>query len=212
MLRTRRRPNDGTATWKEDSMSETMTNKRVAFLATDGVEQIELVEPWSAVEKAGASPELISIREGEIQGVNGMDKADRFSVGRTVAAADAREYDALVIPGGVKNPDKLRMDEAAVSFVRAFVDAGKPVAAICHGPWMLVEADVVRGRRITSYPSLRTDVRNAGGEWVDAEVCVADGLVTSRTPDDLPAFNAKLLDELRESAYPRESDAPAAAR
>lgn len=192
-------------------MSDAMTGKRVAFLATDGVEQVELVEPWSAVEDAGASPELISISDGEIQGVHGMDKGDRFPVGRTVASADAREYDALVIPGGVKNPDKLRMDEAAVSFVRAFVEAGKPVAAICHGPWLLVEADVVRGRRITSYPSLRTDVRNAGGEWVDEEVCVAEPVVTSRTPDDLRAFSAKLVERLREGA-PRPSDAPATAR
>jgi protease I len=175
-------------------MSGHLDGKRIAFVATDGVEQIELVEPWSAVQAAGGSPELVSIHEGEIQGVNGMDKADTFSVDRLVEGADAAHYDGLVIPGGVKNPDALRMNEAVVAFVRSFVDAGRPVAAICHGPWLLVEADVVRGRRLTSYPSLRTDIRNAGGEWIDEEVCVDHGVVTSRKPADLPAFCARALE------------------
>jgi protease I len=182
-------------------MSDHLSGKRVAFLATDGVEQVELVEPWSAVDQAGATAELISIHEGEIQGVHGMDKADAFRVSRTVERADEQEFDALVLPGGVANPDKLRMNEAAVAFVRSFVRAGKPVAAICHAPWTLVEADVVRGRTLTSYPSLRTDIRNAGGTWVDEEVHVENGLVTSRNPRDLPAFCSKLLEELREGVH-----------
>lgn len=183
-------------------MSDHLSGKRVAFIATDGVEQVELVEPWSAVDEAGATAELISIHDGEIQGVNGMDKADTFRVSRTVEQADEQEFDALVIPGGVANPDKLRMNEVAVAFVRSFVQAGKPVAAICHGPWMLVEADVVRGRTLTSYPSVRTDIKNAGGAWVDEEVHVEEGLVTSRNPRDLPAFCSKLLEELHEGIHP----------
>lgn len=183
-------------------MSDQLSGKRVAFLATDGVEQVELVEPWSAVGQAGATAELVSIHDGEIQGVHGMDRADRFRVSRTVEEVDESEFDALVLPGGVANPDKLRMNEVAVAFVQSFFRAGKPVAAICHGPWMLVEADVVRGRTLTSYPSLRTDVGNAGGTWVDREVHVEDGLVTSRNPRDLPAFCSKLLEEFHEGVHP----------
>ncbi len=183
-------------------MSDHLSGKRVAFLATDGVEQVELVEPWSAVDEAGATAELISIHGGEIQGVDGMDKADTFRVARTVERADEREFDALVIPGGVANPDKLRMNEVAVAFVRSFFQAGKPIAAICHAPWMLVEADIARGRTLTSYPSLRTDIRNAGGTWVDEEVHVEERIVTSRRPRDLPVFCAKLLEELHRGVAP----------
>jgi protease I len=172
-----------------------LKGKRIAFLATDMVEQVELTEPWKAVEEAGGTPELISLEEGEIQGFNHYDKADQFTVDRTVEEASADEYDGLVQPGGVGNPDTLRMDEDAVRFTREFVDAGKPVAVICHGPWMLVEADVVRGRTLTSFPSLKTDIKNAGGNWVDQEVVNDDGIITSRNPDDLPAFCKTLVEE-----------------
>jgi protease I len=181
---------------EEDSM-------KIAFLATDMFEQVELTEPWKAVEGQGWQPELVSLREGEIQGFKHYDKADRFPVDRTVEEASADDYDALVVPGGVGNPDTMRMDENAVEFVRAFADAGKPMAVICHGPWMLVESGVVRGRRVTSWPSLRTDIRNAGGEWVDEEVVVDNGLVTSRKPADLPAFCVKLVEEFAEGRHPR---------
>ena len=173
-----------------------LKGKRVAFLATDMVEQVELTEPWTAIEQAGAEIDLVSLEEGEIQGFNHYDKADTFPVDRTVQDASAEDYDALVLPGGVGNPDTLRTDENAVRFVSEFFEAGKPVAAICHAPWMLVEADVARGRKLTSYWSIKTDVRNAGGNWVDEEVVVDGNLVTSRSPDDLPAFNEKLLAEL----------------
>jgi protease I len=172
-----------------------LNGKRIAFLATDMVEQVELTEPWKAVEQAGGTPELVSLEEGEIQGFNHYDKADKFQVDRKVADASADDYDALVLPGGVGNPDTLRRYEDAVGFVRAFVDAGKPVAVICHGPWTLVEADVVRGRTLTSWPSVKTDIRNAGGNWVDQEVAVDDNLISSRKPDDLPAFCATLVQE-----------------
>jgi protease I len=162
--------------------------------ATDRAEQVELKEPWKAVGDSGAETELLSIKEGEIQGFDHLDKADRFPVDRLVSDADVAAYDALVLPGGVANPDFLRMDEEAVQFVKAFVDEGKPVAVICHGPWTLVEADVVRDRKLTSWPSLRTDIRNAGGNWVDEEVVVDGGLVSSRKPDDLPAFCATIVE------------------
>ena len=182
-------------------MTERLTDKRVAFLATDGVEQIELTEPWKAVEAEGGSPELVSLENGEIQGFEHLDHGDRFSVDRTVSEASASDYDGLVLPGGVANPDFLRADEDAVRFVRDFFEAGKPVAAICHAAWMLVEADVVNGRTLTSFPSVRTDVRNAGGNWVDEEVVVDAGLVTSRRPDDLPAFCDKLVEEICEGRH-----------
>jgi deglycase len=167
---------------------------RVAFLATDMVEQVELTEPWRAVEEQGWTPELVSLRPGSIQGFDHYDKADTFPVAATVEEASADDYDALVLPGGVGNPDELRTDENAVAFVRAFVDAGKPVAAICHAPWTLVEAGAVRGRTLTSWPSLQTDIRNAGGTWVDEEVVRDGSLVTSRKPDDLPAFTRALVE------------------
>ena len=187
-------------------MANKLQGKRVAFLATDMVEQVELTEPWKAVEGEGAEIELVSLEEGEIQGFNHYDKADTFKVDRTVEEARADDYDALVIPGGVGNPDTMRMDENAVGFVRAFFEQGKPVGVICHGPWMLVEAGVVRGREITSWPSLRTDIRNAGGNWVDEEVVVDQGLVTSRKPDDIPAFNAKIVEEFAEGRHEEQAE------
>jgi protease I len=171
--------------------------KHIAFLtAAEGIEAVELTDPWEAVSGAGHTPELISPESGEVQLFNHLDKAETRSVDKTVADADVADYDALVLPGGVANPDALRTDAAAVAFVKAFVESGKPVAAICHAPWTLVEAGVVDGRRLTSWPSLRTDIRNAGGEWVDEEVVKDDNLITSRNPDDLPAFSKALLDAL----------------
>jgi protease I len=180
---------------KGADMANELQGKRIAFLATDGVEQVELTEPWRAVEKAGGTPELVSPETGRIQGFNHLDKGDTFPVDRAVGEAGAGDYDGLVLPGGVANPDFLRADEDAVAFVRAFIDQGKPVAAICHGPWTLVEADVVRGRTLTSWPSLKTDIRNAGGTWVDEELHVDDGLATSRRPDDLPAFCSAIVEQ-----------------
>jgi protease I len=186
-------------------MADKLQGKRVAFLATDMVEQVELTEPWKAVEEAGGTPELISLEEGEIQGFNHYDKGDKFKVDKTVEEASADDYDALVLPGGVGNPDTLRGDENAVEFTRQFFEQAKPVGAICHGPWMLVEAGVVRGRKVTSWPTLQTDIRNAGGEWVDEEVVVDNGLVTSRKPDDLPAFNAKIVEEFCEGKHAEQA-------
>ena len=170
-------------------MSE-LTGKTIAFLvASEGIEQVELTEPWAAVEQAGGTPRLLSVESGQVQAFHHLDKADTFDVDDTFANADPDTYDGLVLPGGVANPDALRTDEDAVAFVKAFFDADKPVAAICHAPWSLVEADVVRGRTLTSWPSLQTDLRNAGADWKDEEVVVDGNLVTSRKPDDLPAFN-----------------------
>jgi protease I len=171
-----------------------LTGKTIAFLvASEGIEQIELTEPWQTVDKAGGTPRLLSVESGEVQAFHHLDKGDTFPVDAVVADADPSSYDGLVLPGGVANPDALRMDDDAVSFVRAFVESERPVAAICHAPWILAEADVVRGRRMTSWPSLQTDLRNAGADWVDEEVVVDGNLVTSRKPDDLTAFNEALV-------------------
>ncbi len=188
-----------------------LKGKKVAIVAADMVEQVELVEPRKALEDAGAETHLISLQPGEIQGFNHYDKADKHRVDRVIEEADAGEYDALMIPGGVGNPDQLRADENVVSFVRDFFEAAKPVAAICHGPWVLVEAGVVRGRKLTSWPSLQTDIRNAGGEWVDEQVVVDDGLVTSRKPDDIPAFSEKMIEEFCEGRHARQQERTKAA-
>jgi protease I len=186
-----------------------LQGKKIAFLATDGVEQVEYTEPRKAVEQAGAEVHLVSLQPGEIQGFNHLDKGDRFPVDKAVADAREADYDGLVLPGGVANPDVLRSDQDAVRFVRSFYDAGKPIAAICHGPWTLVEAGVVRGRTLTSWPSLKTDIENAGGTWVDEEVHVDQGLVTSRKPDDIPAFSAKAIEEIAEGVHERQAAASA---
>jgi protease I len=178
-----------------------LDGKKIAFLVADGFEQVELTGPWDAIREAGAQVELLSLKPGKVQGFNHFDKGDAFPVDRTVADADASQYDGLVLPGGVHNPDQLRADQDAVAFVHAFFEQQKPVAAICHGPWTLVEADVVRGRTLTSFASIKTDIRNAGGKWVDEEVHVDQGLVTSRQPDDIPAFNAKAIEEFAEGAH-----------
>jgi protease I len=188
-----------------------LSGKKVAFLATDGVEQVELTEPWKQIEDEGGTPELISLESGEIQGFDHLDKADTFKVDKPVANADVSDYDGLVLPGGVANPDFLRTSEDAVEFTRSFFEAGKPVAAICHAPWTLVEADVVSGRTVTSWPSLRTDIENAGGAWVDEEVRVDSGLVTSRKPDDLPAFCEKLVEEFCEGRHEGQAQQTAGA-
>jgi protease I len=185
-------------------MATSIKGKRVAFLAADGVEEVEYTQPRQAVEAAGGTAELISIKDGEIQAVQHLDKAGTYPVAKQAKDATAEEYDALVLPGGVANPDFLRTDPDAVRFVRDFFTAGKPVAAICHGPWTLIEAGVVDGRTLTSWPSLRTDLANAGATWVDEQVFVDDGLVTSRRPDDLPAFCDKLLEEIAEGIHERQ--------
>ena len=179
-------------------MSADLTGKTVAFLvAAEGIEQVELTSTWQAVIEAGGTPQLLSPEAGEVQAYEHLDRGRTFPVDRTVAEADVSAYDGLVLPGGVVNPDALRTDAGAVALVKAFIDAGKPVAAVCHAPWTLVEADVVRGRRMTSWPSLQTDLRNAGADWVDEQVVVdvsgAGPLITSRSPDDLPAFNDALV-------------------
>jgi protease I len=183
-------------------MAGELEGKRVAILAATGVEQVELEQPREAVQEAGAETELLSIEDGEIQAMNhDIDKGDTFPVDRQVSDASPDDYDALLLPGGLLNPDTLRQDEAAVGFVRDFFGTGKPVGVICHGPWTLVEADVVRGRTLTSYPSIRTDIRNAGGNVVDEEVVTDQGLVSSRRPDDLPAFCAKVVEEFGEGVH-----------
>jgi protease I len=186
-------------------MAGELDGKTIAFLAAEGVEQVELTEPWRAVEGAGGTPRLLSVEDGEVQAFNHLDKADTFTVDQKVADADPGAFDGLVLPGGVANPDFLRADPDAVAFVRGFFEQAKPVAVICHGPWTLVEADVVRGRTLTSWPSLRTDLRNAGATWVDEEVHVDQGLVSSRKPDDLPAFCAKLVEEMAEGKHERQA-------
>jgi len=182
-----------------------LEGKKVAILAADMFERVELEEPRKALEEAGATTEVVSIHDGEIQGFDHFDPADTVKVDRTVEEVSVDDYDALMIPGGVGNPDQLRGDENAVGFVREFFQANKPMAVICHGPWVLVEAGVVRGKRLTSWPTLETDIRNAGGDWVDEEVVVDGGLVTSRKPDDIPAFNEKMIEEFCEGRHPARS-------
>ena len=187
-------------------MANELQGKKIAFIATEGVEQVELTEPWKAVEQAGGQPELISIEEGEIQAWEHFDKSGSFKVDKTIEEARPDEYDGLVLPGGVANPDQLRTDENIVSFIRDFAASGKPIGVICHGPWTLIEAGVVQDRKITSWPSLQTDLRNAGANWVDEEVVVDQGLVSSRKPDDLPAFNAKIVEEFAEGRHQESAE------
>jgi protease I len=189
-----------------------LKGKKIAILAADMVERVELVEPRKALEQAGARTELLSIKPGKIDAFDHFDKAEQIKVDRLVEEADASDYDGLMLPGGVGNPDQLRGDENAVSFVRDFFEQGKPVAAICHAPWMLVEAGIVRGRTLTSWPTLQTDIRNAGGNWVDKEVVVDSGLVTSRKPDDIPAFNKKMIEEFAEGVHAEQREKAKAAR
>src|SRR5947207_7752760 len=186
-------------------MAAELKGKKIAFLAAEMFEEVELAEPWKALEKSGADMKLLSVEDGEVQGFNHYDKAGSYKVDKTVEEANASDYDALVLPGGVGNPDNLRQDENAVSFVRDFFEQGKPVGAICHAPWTLIEAGVVRGRTLTSFPSLQTDIRNAGGNWVDEQVHVDNGLVTSRKPDDIPAFNKKLIEEFAEGKHQQQA-------
>jgi len=187
-------------------MAGQLNGRKVAFLATDGVEQVELTAPWNALKQAGADVVLVSDKDGEIQSVNHDNKGEKYPVDLDVSGASARDFDALVLPGGVANPDKLRTNKTAVGFVRGFMELDKPVAAICHGPWLLVEADAVRGRTITSWPSLETDVKNAGGAWVDKQVQLDQKLLTSRKPDDLPAFCAQLVELLTTAIDERRLD------
>jgi len=192
-------------------MAGELEGRRIAILATDGVERVEVEQPRRAVEDAGAQTELVSIHDGEIRAKDhDLDDAGTFPVDRQVSEASVDDYDGLVLPGGTINPDKLRMDEDAVGFVRSFFESGKPIGAICHGPWTLVEADVVRNRRVTSYPSLRTDLRNAGAEVVDEEVVTDQGLVSSRSPDDLPAFCSKIVEEFAEGRHASRVETAAA--
>jgi protease I len=185
--------------------SERLDGKKVAILVENGFEQVELTEPRKALDRAGATTRIVSPAGKKVKGWQHKEWGDEFPVDETLDSARPEEYDALLLPGGVLNPDKLRMNEKAVAFVRAFFDQGKPVAAICHGPWTLIDAGVARGRRIASWPSLKTDLKNAGAEWVDREVVVDRGLVTSRKPDDIPAFNAKMIEEFGEGAHPEQA-------
>jgi protease I len=185
---------------------KTLSGKTVAILATDGVELVELTEPMKALNEAGASVEIVSLKAGDFQGFNHLTPGDKVTADKAVAGVDASAYSALMLPGGVANPDQLRANEDAVKFVRAFFDAGKPVAAICHAPWLLIEAGVVEGRTMTAFDSIRTDLRNAGAHVVDEPVVVDQGLVTSRNPDDIPAFNAKMIEEFAEGRHREQAE------
>jgi len=186
------------------SSTQSLNGKKVAILVEDGFEQIELTSPKEALEEAGAKTHIISPKRDKVKGWDHTQWGKELPVDVSLEKANANEYDALLLPGGVMNPDKLRINKQAVQFVRSFFDQGKPVAAICHAPWLLVEADVVNGRKVTSYPSLQTDLKNAGAKWVDQEVIVDNGLVTSRKPDDLPAFNRKMVEEIAEGQHERQ--------
>src|SRR6185295_17033102 len=182
-------------------MSDQLSGKKVAVLVADGFEQVEMTEPRKALDNEGADTKIVSVQSGQIQGMHHADKGDKFDVDLTLDDADPAEFDALLIPGGLMNPDTLRSTPKALEFARHFFEEGKPVAAICHGPWVLIDAGVVRGRTLTSWPAIKTDVRNAGGNWVDQEVVVDNGLVTSRKPDDIPAFNEKMIEEFCEGRH-----------
>jgi protease I len=186
-------------------MATELSGKKVAILAADGFEEVELTKPRKALDAAGAKTTVVSIKSGKIQGMNHADKGETVAVDRTLAEAKPKDFDALMIPGGLMNPDALRSNEDALEFVRHFFREGKPVAAICHAPWVLIDAGVVRGRTLTSWPAIKTDVRNAGGNWVDQEVVVDNGLVTSRKPDDILAFNEKMIEEFSEGRHPTTS-------
>jgi protease I len=190
-------------------MSNELINKRVAILAADGFEQVELEGPMNALKEAGATVSIVSPNPRKIQGMNHADKGDQFDVDIPLDDAIADEFDALMLPGGLMNPDQLRSTPKAVAFTRAFADAGKPISAICHGPWVLIEAGLVRGRRLTSWPAIQSDIKNAGGNWVDEEVVVDNGLVTSRKPADIPAFNKKMIEEIAEGRHQRMASAVA---
>ncbi len=182
-------------------MTHTLQNRRVAILVADGFEQIELTGPRTALEEAGALTQIISPMKGEVEGWNHFDKGDKFPVDVALADANAADFDSLLMPGGVANPDQLRINEKAINFIKAFFEAGKPVAVICHGSWPLIDAGVVKGRKITSWPSLKHDLTNAGAEWSDEEVIVDQGLVSSRKPEDIPAFNKKMIEEFAEGKH-----------
>lgn len=182
-------------------MAKQLQGKRVAILVAEGFEQAEMTGPRQALNEAGAETQIVSPAQGEVQGWKHFEKADRFNVDVPLDAASADDFDALVLPGGVANPDQLRMQPKAVQFVKQFVDAGKPIGVICHGPWTLIEAGVVKGRTMTSWPSLKTDLQNAGAKWVDQEVVVDRGLVSSRNPNDIPAFNRKICEEFAEGPH-----------
>jgi protease I len=186
-------------------MADKLAGKKVAILAADGFEEVELTKPKKALDDAGAKTSVVSIKSGKIQGMNHADKGQAVAVDLTLDDADPKDFDALMIPGGLMNPDTLRSTEEALEFVRHFFREGKPVAAICHGPWVLIDAGVVRGRTLTSWPAIKTDVRNAGANWVDEEVVVDNGLVTSRKPDDIPAFNEKMIEEFCEGRHAGQS-------
>jgi protease I len=181
----------------------TLDGKKVAILVADGFEQVEMTKPRKALDEAGAETTIVSVKTGQIQGMNHLDKGDKFDVDQTLDEARPENFDALMIPGGLANPDTLRSTPKAVEFAKHFFREGKPVAAICHSPWVLVDAEVVRGRKLTSWPAIKTDVKNAGGNWVDQEVVVDNGLVTSRKPDDIPAFNRKMIEEFAEGRHTR---------
>jgi protease I len=183
-------------------MSSELSGKKIAILVADGFEQVEMTKPRTALQQAGADTKIVSVKSGQIQGMHHADKGDKFDVELTLDQAQPEDFDGLLIPGGLMNPDTLRSTPAALEFTRHFFEEGKPVAAICHGPWVLIDAEVVRGRTLTSWPAIKTDVRNAGGHWVDKEVVVDNGLVTSRKPDDIPAFNKKMIEVFGEGRHP----------
>jgi protease I len=188
-------------------MSKTLAGKKVAILVADNFEQVEMTEPRKALDQAGATTHIVSPVKGKVKGVHHDKPGDKFEVDVDLNAAEAATYDALLLPGGLMSPDALRMEPAAVAFVRSFFDAGKPVAAICHGPWLLVEAGAAKGRKLTSWPAIQTDMKNAGAQWTDVDVIVDNGLVTSRKPDDIPAFNRKMIEEFAEGIHNRQKAA-----